>query len=102
MIFYNNTASMMDIFLTELMFATNTSGPMRNARRRARGMRTDREMMRKWLVRRPYCGMKTSRTLKGGSRSSPVAQSVEQAAVNRWVAGSSPARGAIHLLTHCF
>ena len=25
---------------------------------------------------------------------SPVAQSVEQAAVNRWVAGSSPARGA--------
>ena len=26
---------------------------------------------------------------------SPVAQSVEQAAVNRWVAGSSPARGAI-------
>ncbi len=59
MIFYNNTASMMDIFLTELMFATNTAGPMRNARRRARGMRTDREMMRKWLVRRPYCGMKT-------------------------------------------
>ena len=28
-------------------------------------------------------------------RCSPVAQSVEQAAVNRWVAGSSPARGAI-------
>ena len=27
--------------------------------------------------------------------SSPVAQQVEQAAVNRWVAGSSPARGAI-------
>ena len=26
---------------------------------------------------------------------SPVAQLVEQAAVNRWVAGSSPARGAI-------
>src|SRR4029077_14574154 len=26
--------------------------------------------------------------------SSPVAQQVEQAAVNRWVAGSSPARGA--------
>lgn len=25
---------------------------------------------------------------------SPVAQLVEQAAVNRWVAGSSPARGA--------
>jgi hypothetical protein len=28
------------------------------------------------------------------ARCSPVAQSVEQAAVNRWVAGSSPARGA--------
>ena len=28
------------------------------------------------------------------TRCSPVAQSVEQAAVNRWVAGSSPARGA--------
>ncbi len=27
---------------------------------------------------------------------SPVAQLVEQAAVNRWVAGSSPARGATH------
>lgn len=29
---------------------------------------------------------------------SPVAQLVEQAAVNRWVAGSSPARGATFLL----
>ncbi len=29
---------------------------------------------------------------------STVAQSVEQAAVNRWVAGSSPACGAIFLL----
>src|SRR4029434_10986662 len=28
------------------------------------------------------------------ARHSPVAQSVEQAAVNRWVAGSSPARAA--------
>ncbi len=31
---------------------------------------------------------------KRAARHSPVAQSVEQAAVNRWVAGSSPARGA--------
>ena len=30
----------------------------------------------------------------GGRCRSPVAQLVEQAAVNRWVAGSSPARGA--------
>src|SRR5579871_3430818 len=30
----------------------------------------------------------------GGICRSPVAQLVEQAAVNRWVAGSSPARGA--------
>ena len=30
----------------------------------------------------------------GGKCRSPVAQLVEQAAVNRWVAGSSPARGA--------
>jgi hypothetical protein len=35
-------------------------------------------------------------------RNSPVAQSVEQAAVNRWVAGSSPARGATLFLSHCF
>ena len=32
--------------------------------------------------------------LDNAPSSSPVAQSVEQAAVNRWVAGSSPARGA--------
>jgi hypothetical protein len=36
----------------------------------------------------------TGRAAPNGALWSPVAQLVEQAAVNRWVAGSSPARGA--------
>ena len=37
-------------------------------------------------------------TPKAARRRSPVAQQVEQAAVNRWVAGSNPARGATAIL----
>src|SRR5262245_54485838 len=43
------------------------------------------------------CGFPAFNRVRGllrKPRHSPVAQSVEQAAVNRWVAGSSPARGA--------
>ena len=41
---------------------------------------------------RPFCYLPVERRL--ARFCSPVAQLVEQAAVNRWVAGSSPARGA--------
>ena len=42
----------------------------------------------------PFCYLSVQARLQRVRAVSPVAQLVEQAAVNRWVAGSSPARGA--------
>ena len=41
-----------------------------------------------------YFAMTPLAALNQSALCSPVAQQVEQAAVNRWVAGSNPARGA--------
>ena len=63
--------------------ARGVAGPLPGARPRAQ--------LRAWQSpANPLHG----RVLRGPSWSSAIAQLVEQAAVNRWVAGSSPARGA--------
>ena len=63
--------------------------PRRRARRHVRGIGA-----KLWKGPLPFAIYQVVAPLDLSALCSPVAQLVEQAAVNRWVAGSSPARGA--------
>jgi hypothetical protein len=66
----------------------------RNPRRRRAGCHLPRISAKLWKAPLPFAIYQVVAPLELSALCSPVAQLVEQAAVNRWVAGSSPARGA--------